>query len=229
MSKKAVGRLLDRYEIDQRIVESIVMYPNLTIDGIANQTGLSYTAVRNSLQRLVSLGVVVEAMDSESPTRRGRPARYFKIDKGLELFIPPRQFQHLAFMLVEQIIQEHGLEHIASLLNRAAKLQVERLTFEWKQTKTHPKNLEQMIQAICDYLNQQGCYAKHTPFEKGYYIQVSNCVYHRIAASYPRTICRYHESFITYMVHYHDKALGITHEETMADGAHHCRYVIERT
>ena len=219
---------MDRYEIDQRIVETIATKPQVTIDGIARETGLSYTAVRNSLQRLINLGVVDETTDTEGPTRRGRPATYFRIDKGLQLFIPPRQFKHLALTLVEQLISEEGPEHVADLLDRAAKLQVDRLALTWKKEQTTPKTLGQMVQAICDYINEQGCYAKHIPFEKGFYLQVNNCVYHGISTSYPGTVCRFHESLITHMAHFHDKSLQVIHEQAIAEGAHHCRYTIAR-
>ena len=228
MSKRAVGRVMDRYEIDQRIVETIAVKPRVTIDGIAKETGLSYTAVRNSLQRLIHLRVVVETTESEGPTRRGRPATYFRIDKGLQLFMPPRQFQHLALTLIEQLITEEGPEHIVGLLDRAAQLRVKRLTREWEKAKTQPQNLAQMVQAICDYINVHGCYAKHQAFSKGFYVYVHNCVYHSVASSYPGTICRYHESFITYMIHAHDKSLNVTHDQAIAEGAHNCQYTISR-
>lgn len=228
MSKRAVGRVMDRYEIDQRIVETIAVKPQVTIDGIAKETGLSYTAVRNSLQRLVNLGVIVETTESEGPTRRGRPATYFRIDKGLQLFMPPRQFQHLALTLVEQLVTEEGPEHVVGLLDRAAQLEVKRLTGAWKTTKTLPKNLDQMVQAICDYINEIGCYAKHQAFSKGFYVYVHNCVYHGVATTYPGTICRYHESFITHMIHAHDKSLNVTHDQAIAEGAHNCQYTIVR-
>ena len=70
MSRKAIGRVLDRYEIDQRIVEIVAVKPNSTIDAIATETGLSYTAVRNSLQRLITLNVIVESYDIGSQPSR---------------------------------------------------------------------------------------------------------------------------------------------------------------
>ncbi|MFX1565521.1 MAG: helix-turn-helix transcriptional regulator [Promethearchaeota archaeon] len=228
MSKRAIGREMDRYEIDSRIVETIVTKPQVTIDGIAKETGLSYTAVRNSIQRLVNLGVVVETTETEGPTRRGRPATYFQIDKGLQLFIPPRQFQHLATTIIEQLISEEGPEHVVGLLDRAATQQVERFFVEWEKSKTRPKTLADMVQFICDHINGQGCFAKHQAFSKGFYIYVGNCIYHGISTTYPGTICRYHESLITHLIHAHDKSLHITHDEAIAEGAHNCQYTITR-
>ncbi len=226
MSKRALGRVMDRYEIDSRIVETIATKPQVTIDGIAKATGLSYTAVRNSLQRLVHLGVVIETTDTEGPARRGRPATYFQIDKGLKLSIPPRQFQHLAITLVEQLIEEEGIEHVVGLLDRAAKLQVERLIVKWDKSRTRPNTLADMVQFICDHINEQGCYAKHQAFSKGFYLYVGNCIYHGVSTTYPGTICRYHESLITNLVRTHDKYLQITHDEAIAEGAHKCQYTI---
>ncbi|MFX0079910.1 MAG: helix-turn-helix transcriptional regulator [Candidatus Hermodarchaeota archaeon] len=226
MSRKAIGRVLDRYEIDQRIVEIVAVKPNSTIDAIATETGLSYTAVRNSLQRLISLKVIVETYDTEGPSRRGRPATLFRIDKGLQIFIPPRQFQHLALTLIEQLIKEEGTEYVASLLDRAAQLQVAHVLSSWEEANVAPKTLENVIERICEYINQQGCYATHTVLDKGFYIQVNNCVYEGIATAYPGTICRFHESFIIHMIQHHDDSTKVSHEQSIAEGAHNCLYVI---
>jgi predicted ArsR family transcriptional regulator len=228
MSKDGMGRVLDRYEIDKRIIKVVTIQPNATISIIAGETGLSYTAVRNAIDRLVSLGIVVETSTAGGPGRRGRPASYFRIEKSLEVRIPPRQFQHLALTLVEQLVQEEGTEHVASLLDRAAQDQVSRITTRWKEAKKIPKSLEQMVERICAYINEQGCYARHEPFTKGFYIFVHNCVYHSIAATYPGTICHYHESLITHFIKFHNKSLIINHEEAIAEGAHQCRYVVSR-
>ena len=223
-----MGRVLDRYEIDQRIVEVVSTTPDATISTISGETGLSYTAVRNAIDRLVTLGVIVEDTDIGGPSRRGRPATYFRLEKSLHIRIPPRQFQHLALTLIEQLIQEEGLEHVAGLLDRAAQDQVSIITESWKATKTLPKSLEQMVQRICEYINEQGCHARHETFSKGFYIYVHNCVYHSIAANYPGTICHYHESLITHFIKFHSKSLDIIHEEAIAQGAHQCRYVVTR-
>ncbi|MDO8056726.1 MAG: winged helix-turn-helix transcriptional regulator, partial [Candidatus Hermodarchaeota archaeon] len=63
MPKNGMGRVLDRYEIDQRIVEVVSTTPDATISTISGETGLSYTAVRNAIDRLVTLGVIVENTD----------------------------------------------------------------------------------------------------------------------------------------------------------------------
>jgi predicted ArsR family transcriptional regulator len=228
MSKNGMGRVLDRYEIDQRIVEVVSTQPDATISIIADETGLSYTAVRNAIDRLVTLGIIVETSLTDGPSRRGRPATYFRIEKSLHIRVPPRQFQHLALTLIHQLIQEEGTEHVGSLLYRAAQEQVARITTSWKEAKAVPKSLEQMVQRVCDYINEQGCHARHEPFSKGFYIYVHNCVYHSIATNYPGTICQYHESLITHFIKFHNKSLSINHEEAIAEGAHQCRYVVTR-
>ncbi|MFX0169648.1 MAG: helix-turn-helix transcriptional regulator [Candidatus Hodarchaeota archaeon] len=228
MSKNGMGRVLDRYEIDQRIVEVIATQPDATITVIADETGLSYTAVRNALNRLVTLGIIVETSEAEGPSRRGRPASFFRVERALQILVPPRQFQHLALTLIEQLIQEEGVDHVVGLLDRAAELQVSRLITSWKNTDGLPKTLEQMVKRICEYINQQGCYARHEAFSKGFYIHVHNCIYHSIATAYPGTVCRYHESLISHLIKFHNKSLFIEHEESIAHGAHECRYVVAR-
>lgn len=226
MSRKGIGRTLDRYEIDTRIVETIAFNKSATIEIIANETGLSYTAVRNSLRRLVTLGVVEETYLTEGPSRRGRPATFFRLDKGLKILIPPRQFQHLATTIIEQLVQEQGETQVANLLDRAASVQAQRLVTTWKSEETYPDSITEMLERICEYINQQGCYATHSPIKDGFYIQVNNCVYEDVATSYPGTICHFHGNLIEHLITNFDNSVSITHEKAIAKGDAHCRYVI---
>jgi predicted ArsR family transcriptional regulator len=132
MPKEAVGRVLDRYEIDSKIVECITLHPETTIDFISKQTQLSYTAVRNSLTRLAGLGVIIQVDSFEGTGRRGRPAARFRLDKGLQILIPPRHFQHLATVLIEQLIENEGVAHVGELLENAGKIQAAKLVAAWK-------------------------------------------------------------------------------------------------
>lgn len=228
MPRKGIGRVWDRYEIDTQIVKTIAFNPDATIDAIAKATGLSYTAVKNSLQRLVILGVVEETYAAEGANRRGRPSTFFRIDKGLQILIPPRQFHHLAQILIEQLVQERGTKEVSHLLNRAAKLQADKLMSAWESEKSTPSSLVEVIDRLCDYINQQGCYATHSTMKTGYYIQVNNCVYDDIAGRFPGTICSYHSTLITYCITTFDDSVSITHEQSIASGDPHCRYVIVR-
>ena len=161
MVSEALGRVINRYEIDSRIVETIAFNPHATIDLVAKETGLSYTAVRNGLQRLVELGVISQTEAIGGPGRRGRPAALFSLERGLRIQIPPRNFDHLADILIEQLIKEDGTEQVQKLLDRAAKQQAKRLIKSWKEARSLPRSIDQMVARICDYINSQGCFAKH--------------------------------------------------------------------
>ena len=106
MVSEALGRVINRYEIDSRIVETIAFNPHATIDLIAKETGLSYTAVRNGLHRLVELGVIAQTEAIGGPGRRGRPAALFSLERGLRIQIPPRNFDHLADILIEKLASQ---------------------------------------------------------------------------------------------------------------------------
>lgn len=227
MEKEAVGRVLDRYQIDSRIVECITLHPDSTIDYISKETRLSYTAVRNSLTRLVGLGVIVQLDQVMGSGRRGRPAARFRLDKGLQILIPPRHFQHLATVLIEQLIENEGAAHVAELLEKAGKIQASKLVAAWKEEGS-PTSLRSTVQRISKLYNSLGGYSQVRRNRDGFYLEVKNCVYGDVASNYPQTICRYHESLISSLLSYtlEDTDVSVKHIMIMAQGDHQCQFRI---
>ncbi len=228
MAKEAVGRVLDRYEIDARIVECVTLHPDATIDYISTQTKLSYTAVRNSLTRLASLGVIIQIDPIEGSGRRGRPAARFRLDKGLQILIPPRHFQHLATVLIEQLIENEGASHVGDLLDKAGEVQASKLVAAWK-LNGGPDDLRGAVQLVSKLYNSLGAYSQVRRNRNGLFLEVKNCVYGDIATTYPNTICRYHESLIANALH---KALAesnvtVEHVMVLAKGDHQCQFHIK--
>ena len=225
--RQAVGRLLDRYEMDTRIVEYVALHPEATIELIAKETGLSYTAVRNSLHRLVQMGVL-EEQPTQHPGRRGRPALRFRLRKGLHIRSPPRCFEHLATILLDQIIHDEGEEGAQLLLKRAGKLHATRLYQTWKNQD--PQNLpatpRTCLERICQEYNRLGGYAQLTEQNNILAVQVRNCVYSELAGAYPGVICTFHTSFMTHLLRLATKNphLTVTHASCMAKGDPHCQF-----
>ncbi|MFX1476016.1 MAG: helix-turn-helix transcriptional regulator [Promethearchaeota archaeon] len=227
MPKEAVGRVLDRYEIDTKIVECITLHPKSTIDFISKETNLSYTAVRNSLTRLTSLGVVIQTDQLEGSGRRGRPAARFRLDKGLQILIPPRHFQHLATVLIDQLIEKEGVAQVEKLLDRAGQVQATKLVAAWKED-TISSSLRSVLQRISKLYNSIGGYSQVRRNQDGFYLEVKNCVYGDVAAAYPHTICRYHESLIANILlqALAGSSVTVKHEQVMAVGDHQCQFRI---
>lgn len=228
MPKEAIGRVLDRYEIDSKIVECVTLNPGSTIDFISKQTRLSYTAVRNSLTRLTGLGVVIQIDQLEGSGRRGRPAARFRLDKGLQILIPPRHFQHLATVLIEQLIENEGVAQVGKLLERAGKAQASKLVAAWKEEVTLT-SLRSVVQRISKLYNSLGAYSQVRRNRDGLYLEVKNCVYGDIATTYPQTICRYHESLIATALHQTVAGSGVTvkHLKVIAKGDQQCQFRID--
>ncbi len=227
MAKEAVGRILDRYEIDSKIVECVTLHPAATIDFISKGTGLSYTAVRNSLTRLTGLGVVIQLDQIMGSGRRGRPAARFRLDKGLQILIPPRNFQHLATVLIEQLIEKEGAAHVGGLLERAGKIQASKLVAAWK-VDAALTSLQSVMQRISKLYNSLGGYSQVRRNRDGYYLEVKNCVYNDIAAAYPSTICCYHESLIAnaLILALVGSSVTVKHVKSMAKGDSQCQFRI---
>jgi len=227
MHRPAVGRLLDRYEVDTRIVECVALHPEATIELIAKETGLSYTAVRNSLRRLVQRGVLEEHL-TQHPKGRGRPALRFRLGKGLHIRSPPRCFEHLATILLDQLIRDEGEERAQLLLERAGKVHATRLYQAWR--REDPKNLpatpRACLERICQEYNRIGGYAQLTEQEGILAVQVRNCVYSELAGAYPGVICTFHTSFMTHLLRLATKnpRLTVTHASCMAKGDPHCQF-----
>ncbi|MFX1562950.1 MAG: helix-turn-helix transcriptional regulator [Promethearchaeota archaeon] len=227
MPDSPMGRILDRYEIDSLIVECVIVNPDTNIELISKETGLSYTAVRNGLRRLISMGVLEQVQRSTGPRGRGRPARLFRLQKGLQIHIPPRQFQHITIVLIEQLLREEGPTRVKQLFQRSAQQEAAKLIELWKSEDSLPTTLDTMVKRVTDFLNHQGCNARKQTKEEIHYIRVYNCIYSDISIAYPNTICSYHFSFITSLIKSMNPKSTVSHKASMATGDSHCLYVIE--
>ncbi|MFX1563797.1 MAG: helix-turn-helix transcriptional regulator [Promethearchaeota archaeon] len=228
MPEDPMGRILNRYEIDSRIVECITANPTANIDIISKETGLSYTAVRNSLHRLISMNVLEQIERTTESRGRGRPAMLFRLTKGLQILIPPRQFQNLAVALIDQLIHEEGPNRVEQLLTKSANREATKLINLWKVENALPRTTDAMVERICDFFNRQGSNVR-CDFEEGkHYIKVYNCIYSDIAISYPQTICCYHFNLIISLIKFLNTKNTVTHETSIAKGDPHCIYVIEQ-
>lgn len=223
MPAQAMGRVLDRYEIDAQIVRCIALKPEATIEFISQRTRLSYTAIRNGLRRLASLGVVKQ-YEPTGERGRGRPAARFRLDRGLQILIPPRQFQHLAKTVIEQLVREEGIPRVESLLENAARTDAAELYGTWQKADIVPTSLHAVLERISEVLNAQGCYAVIRIGGPSEYLEVHNCVYADLATSYPGTICHYHATLIDQLLRLTTPAASYTHESKIAEGDPFCRY-----
>jgi predicted ArsR family transcriptional regulator len=219
----AVGRVLDRYEIDAQIVRCITLKPDATIEFISQQTKLSYTAIRNGLRRLASLGVI-EQYEPTGERGRGRPAARFRLDRGLQILIPPRQFQHLASTIIEELVREEGLPRVEALLENAARTHATKLYATWQEEGRALGSLRALLERISEALNQQGCYALLRTNEQNQYIEVHNCVYADLAISYPSSICQYHTTLIGHLLQLASPTTTYNHETKIAQGDAYCRF-----
>jgi predicted ArsR family transcriptional regulator len=225
MPGNAVGRVLDRYEIDAQIVRCITLKPEATIEFISRQTKLSYTAIRNGLRRLASLGVI-EQYEPTGERGRGRPAARFRLDRGLQILIPPRQFQHLATTIIEELIREEGAPRVEALLENAARTHATKLYDAWQQEGAALGSLGAILDRISEALNQQGCYALVRTDTQNHYIEVHNCVYVDLALNYPGTICHYHATLISHLLQLASPTATSVHESKIAQGDPCCLFAI---
>jgi len=225
MPGQAMGRVLDRYDIDAQIVRCIVLKPEATIEFISQQTKLSYTAIRNGLRRLASLGVI-EQYEPTGERGRGRPAARFRLDRGLQILIPPRQFRHLASIIIEQLVREEGTPRVETLLENAAQTFATELYNTWQKEGTVPTSLGTILERISDVLNLQGCYAVARAGGSIHYLEVHNCVYVDLAVNYPGTICHYHSTLIGHLLSLTAPNAKDTHESKISQGDQFCRFSI---
>jgi predicted ArsR family transcriptional regulator len=208
-------------------VECIAFNPKANIDLISKETGLSYTAVRNGVLRLIELGVVEEITETRSKRRRGRPATLFRLDKGLQIILPPRQFEQLAAALIEQIVKDEGLPRVETLLKHAAQLQAQKILQEWEEQGELPSSLKAIVERIGGYMHSIGCYAKIGKNRGQYYLRIFNCVYSKVALKYPVTLCHFHYNLISSLVHGVKDGVNVTHKQSIAQGAPHCLFLIK--
>lgn len=165
-------------EVQQKILALLKQYGESTMADIADHLDVSYEAVRQQMNQLVAMQLVVRN-ERANPSGIGRPLRYYSLSSaGDHLF--PKNYDELAVGLIDAIGGALGSGALHSVLATLADAQVA----QW-EPQLSGKDLAERLDAL------QGIYIENDPFtevgmEDGELQLVErNCPYLNIASQRP--------------------------------------------
>jgi predicted ArsR family transcriptional regulator len=204
-------------ETRQAILDILKKRGDATVDDIVvdlrARRGDSITpvTVRHHLNKLMEDGMIDHATPYPRTTP-GRPQHHYALtERGAASF--PNNYQRLATSLIAQIEQELGPARVNVILEGVAT--------EWAQDAQIPTgSMEQRLDAVIDYLSQNGYRAAWENASQGYFLYLENCPYHQLAHERD-SLCRMDMHLIANL-------LGVVPRltERMAQGDSRCAYFI---
>jgi predicted ArsR family transcriptional regulator len=198
-----------RGDTQQRLLSSLKgQAEGLGVDALAEELGITVTAVRQHLVALERDGLVEKR--SLAPSR-GRPAHVFSLTaKSKETF--PRQYPWFSELLLKSLRDAIG--------EAALKKKLRALGAE-AAGPTSSAPMEHRVQALAAKMSELG-YEASVNGEDNPTITARNCVFHQLAERNPE-VCSFDLGLI-------ERAAGakVSHEECIVRGGGVCRFALRR-
>ncbi len=204
-------------ETRQAILDILKRRGQATVDDIVADLrvhrgdSITPVTVRHHLNKLADDGLIDHA-SARPRTTPGRPQHHYTLtERGTALF--PNNYQRLAAALITQIGHELSPARVNVIM--------EGIAVGWAADAQIPNGpMEQRLDAVIDYLSQNGYSAAWEIAPQGYYLYMENCPYHHLAHERD-SLCRMDMHLIANL-------LGVVPRltERMAVGDSRCGYFI---
>lgn len=173
------GRHPDPGSAARRIIEALARRGPLTIAELVSELGVTTTAVRQQVNRLLAQGWITCVQRRGGP---GRPADVLSLsDQARQLFAP--YADELARLVVNEVSAMDGPEHALELLRRVTTRIAER-----SRSAVGAGPIRQRIRRLAGALSEQGMLVESDGGEAGLRLTVYACPYSDLAAEHPQ-IC----------------------------------------
>lgn len=186
-------------------------HSGLTVDKLAEQLGITRTAVNQHLKALTEGDYIAHGSLRESG---GRPSRAYLItSKGIDLF--PKQYSWFSSLVLAKMRCEKGTENLCSSFREMASSVADTLLARLKG-KTLLSRLTELEELMLD-LGYETTVAKDSQ-NRLPIIEAHNCVYHNLALDYPE-VCEFDLQLLSEL-----SGAEVQHEECMVRGGACCRF-----
>lgn len=187
-----------------------------TLDELANELGITKTAVKDHLLKVEALGFL-SFVDSKGSI--GRPRRRYQLSQqGHEAF--PKQYSWLSSVLLKLLAQDFGKDKVTALMEKLADTVADSMKAKFNSTGSSAD----LLSKITLTLNELGYRAslKQSDLRKGAIIEATNCVYHAVAKEHPE-LCRFDVRFIE-----NTSGMDVRLESCIARGGAVCRFCLRK-
>ena len=205
------------HDNQRKILEHLLSHhEGAPLDELGGHLGLTRTAVKQHVLRLLDLGYLTYA-DTKGAV--GRPRRRYLIsDAGIDAF--PKKYSWLANAILAQLAQDLGPSGAKSFMRNLAGAVAASL-----EGQVDPKDAPaQRLRKVITLMNELGYRAVLKPGEGPgeAAIEAVNCVYHSVAKVHPE-LCQFDVSLIEQA-----SGMNVRLETCIAKGGAVCRFCVSK-
>lgn len=197
-----------------RILQTLLRKPRITINEIAEAVGINAISVRHHLSNLEKEGLIASEEERHGV---GRPRLVYSLTKdGMERF--PTKYLRLTTRLLAQMKETMPAPAVAQLFNQVAEEMASDYTDQVKDM-----SMEERLEFIKDLLAQEGFTVEWEKKGGEYQIHEISCPYYQIGIAHPE-VCTVDQTLISKML-----AVPANKVQCILNGGSHCTYVVQAT
>jgi DeoR family suf operon transcriptional repressor len=194
------------------VVKAIRLRGKARITDVADDLGVTASAVRQHLTQLEACGVVHADKVREGV---GRPHYVYSVTpEAHNLFY--QDYGDLARLLLDEVIRIQGSEALPDLVRRLGQ----RLADLYRDD-VEGRDLAHRVQSWADLLDERGVIVEVSEAEKGYVIEQYGCPYLNLASE-NRAVCEMERQVMVQLFE-----AGVRLERCTLDGYRSCRFRVE--
>jgi len=195
-----------------RILQTLLRKPRITINEIAEAVGINPISVRHHLTNLQVEGLVKAEEERHGV---GRPRLVYSLtEDGMEKF--PTRYLRLTTRLLAQMKETMPAPVVSKLFNQIA----EDLANEYA-SQIKGLSMEERLDFVKEMLAQEGFTVEWEKKGSQYQIHEISCPYYQIGVSHPE-VCTVDQMLISKML-----ALPASKVQCILDGGAYCTYVVQ--
>jgi predicted ArsR family transcriptional regulator len=195
-----------------RILQTLLRKPKITIIEIAEAVGINAISVRHHLSNLEKEGLIGAEEERHGV---GRPRLVYSLtEDGMERF--PTKYLRLTTRLLAQMKETMPAPAVARLFSQVAEEMANDYTEQMKGL-----SMEQRLDFVKEMLGHEGFTVEWEKKGKEYQIHEISCPYYQIGIAHPE-VCTIDQTLISKML-----ALPANKVQCILDGGAHCTYVVQ--
>jgi len=195
-----------------KILQTLLRHPKITINEIAQAVGINAISVRHHLSNLEKEGLIAAEEERHGV---GRPRLMYSLtEDGMERF--PTKYLRLTTRLLTQMKETLPAPAVAKLFSQVAEDMAKEYTEQIKGL-----SMEERLDFVKELLAQEGFTVEWEKKGKEYQIHEITCPYYQIGIAHPE-VCTVDQTLISKML-----ALPANKVQCILNGAAHCTYVVQ--
>jgi DeoR family suf operon transcriptional repressor len=195
-----------------RILQTLLRKPRITIIEIAEAVGINAISVRHHLSNLEKEGLIGAEEERHGV---GRPRLVYSLtEDGMERF--PTKYLRLTTRLLAQMKETMPAPAVAKLFSQVA----EEMANDYSE-QIKGLSMEERLDFVKEMLGHEGFTVEWEKKGREYQIHEITCPYYQIGIAHPE-VCTVDQTLISKML-----ALPANKVQCILDGAAHCTYVVQ--